>query len=70
MLVDSPRAILRACIESHLITIEEFKIFMDIIDDRNLSSHTYNEDLAEEISQRIPLYHELMVSVVQRTQKI
>lgn len=36
--------------------IESDRIWLDMLDDRNLTSHTYNESLAEDIAARIPSY--------------
>jgi hypothetical protein len=32
----------------------------------NLTSHTYNEELAEEIANDIPKYHRLMDSIIKK----
>lgn len=36
---------------------DDQKIWSDMLEDRNLSSHTYNEDLAKEIAARIETYY-------------
>ena len=59
----SPRRVFRACLEAHLITDEEFLNLLDIIEDRNRTSHTYSEKIAEEILQRTPGYYNLMYTI-------
>lgn len=49
--LNSPKAILSQAFMSHLIINED--IWLDMLADRNLSSHTYNEDLADAIFSRI-----------------
>lgn len=60
VVVASPKAVFRACVDSKLITQEEFETFLSMVDSRNLTSHTYNRLLAERISALIPTYFEVM----------
>lgn len=62
----SPRPVFREAAAAGFINVEELKLFMEIIEDRNLTSHTYNEELAEEISQRIAKHHEMMIIILNR----
>ena len=61
-----PKAVLKACYDVKMITQEEFDICIDLIEDRNLTSHGYNEDLAEEIRQHIPQYFAIMMQILER----
>jgi hypothetical protein len=40
-----------------------------MVDDRNLSSHTYHETLAEEINNRIDKNYELLLNLTQRLEE-
>ena len=62
----SPRQILQAALDALLISPEEFKSFLSMIEDRHLASHAYHEELAQEITQRIPDYYNLMHAVYER----
>lgn len=53
----SPRTILREAHNVGLMNTTELEILMDCLDDRNLTSHSYNEELAEEVTHRIPEYY-------------
>ncbi|PCJ25116.1 MAG: nucleotidyltransferase [Rickettsiales bacterium] len=53
--VQLPREILKESFQAHLIDNEQ--IWIDMLIDRNQTSHTYNEDLADEIYQRIKTTH-------------
>lgn len=57
----SPKAVLQQASDMLILTPEEVKIFAKMITDRNLTSHTYNEDLADEISMAALKYHKCMV---------
>lgn len=46
-----PRAILKTAYQNHLIDNQE--IWLDMIKDRNVSSHEYNEDNIDEVALRI-----------------
>jgi nucleotidyltransferase substrate binding protein (TIGR01987 family) len=58
--VASPKAVIRASFQTGLLTDPQARTAMQMADDRNLTVHTYNEDLAEEIYSRLPDYSELM----------
>lgn len=62
----SPRNVFRNATTVRIIKEQELKSFLDMIEDRNLSLHTYNEKLAEEISQRIQKHYEMMLLVLKR----
>ena len=65
-----PKSVFRESRSTKLIDEDEYKVCIDLIEDRNLTSHGYNEDLAEEISQRIPSYYKLMSGVALRNKDI
>jgi nucleotidyltransferase substrate binding protein (TIGR01987 family) len=56
----SPAAVTRACFQSALLSEEEGRMAMDMLRDRNLTVHTYNEELADQIYSRLPSYAVLM----------
>lgn len=49
----SPKAVIRAARQSGLLGDHETRAALQMADDRNLTVHTYNEDLAEAIYGRI-----------------
>lgn len=51
--VSSPKGIAKEAFENQLISQKELDELIELINYRNLTSHTYNEDLAEEIAQEI-----------------
>jgi len=63
----SPRPILRAALEANLMSAQEYEIVDEGIIRRNETSHSYNEDLAEEIAHDIPKFYEAMHSIIKRT---
>jgi hypothetical protein len=59
-------ACLQEALRVNLINQQELEICFDIVDARNITSHTYNEHLAEEIFQELPQYHKLMQAIFER----
>jgi len=62
----SPTAIIRDAFTAAIVTKSESDILIECVKDRNLTSHTYNEELAEEIVEKIPDYYDLMKKIVNR----
>lgn len=60
----SPRAVFRCATQANLFTKEDLAICIQMVEDRNRTSHTYNEDTAEDIFQRIPLYHATLQQIL------
>lgn len=56
----SPKTVVRACAQNGLLSEDDGHAAMSMIDDRNLTSHTYNEDLAAAIHGRIGAHAGLM----------
>ena len=54
ILVDTPRDVLKQAYKLELI--EENEQWLTIIEFRNLTTHTYNEKIANEIYKKLPLY--------------
>ncbi|HZK44059.1 MAG TPA: HI0074 family nucleotidyltransferase substrate-binding subunit, partial [Syntrophomonadaceae bacterium] len=52
---NSPRAVLREAFAQKIIANETIWLLM--LKDRNMTSHAYNEELAEEIAKRIVDYY-------------
>lgn len=52
--VHSPKSVLKEAFAERLIDDEQS--WLDMLEDRNLTSHTYNQDLADEIYENIKEY--------------
>ena len=52
--VNSPKSVLSNAYTNQIIINE--KMWLDMLNDRNLTSHTYNQELALEIYHRIQQY--------------
>ena len=56
----SPKASIRACREVGFLSDDQAAIGLEMIDDRNLTVHTYNEAVAEDIYGNLPQYTDLL----------
>ncbi len=51
--VASPKEVIRSCREVGLLTLDETKHALEMAQDRNLTSHTYDPTIAEDIFKRL-----------------
>ncbi|MFH1461906.1 MAG: nucleotidyltransferase substrate binding protein [bacterium] len=65
-LENSPKPIFRHCLSAKLTNEKETKQLLKMVDDRNPSSHTYHEAIAEEINNRIENNYKLLQIISQR----
>ncbi|MDX8409569.1 MAG: HI0074 family nucleotidyltransferase substrate-binding subunit [Mariprofundales bacterium] len=66
----SPKAVVRACVRVKILDEADGRMALVMVDDRNLTSHTYNEALAQQIYSKLPVYAQLMrrwLDAMQRT---
>lgn len=52
----SPKGVIRTCREIGILTDQQTVTALEMVDDRNLTVHTYNEELAEAIYSRLKIY--------------
>lgn len=62
----SPKKVIRLLREVGIFNDEETEKFLEMADDRNLTAHTYNEELAEKIALRIREYEPLLTKLFNR----
>lgn len=55
---NSPKSAFKAALKFNWI--EDDDIWLDMVDDRNLTTHTYKESTADAIYHRLPLYFKAM----------
>lgn len=63
---NSPKGVIRGLRQSGFLKDDEAVLALEMIDDRNLTSHTYNQEVAEGLFQRIPGYVGLLDSWLSR----
>lgn len=64
--ITSPRGILHAAAEAKIISHAELEQLLIATTDRNLSSHAYEEDIAEEVASRISSHYTVIEAIFKR----
>ena len=67
---NSPKSCMRELFKNHYVDESEVKELFMMVDDRNLTVHTYLEPVAEKIFGKLSFYAELMRKVVNRIRKV
>ncbi|KIY23062.1 MULTISPECIES: HI0074 family nucleotidyltransferase substrate-binding subunit [Mesobacillus] len=62
----SPKGVIRRCREVHLFKDEEAILALEMVNDRNLTVHTYNEEVAIKIHKNLTRYNNLLHQWVER----
>ena len=63
--VASPKGVFHQALSLNIISQEEFDTLANILDSRNLMAHTYDQEQAEHIVEKIMIYATLMEQVGQ-----
>jgi nucleotidyltransferase substrate binding protein (TIGR01987 family) len=66
----SPKAVIRACFQLGIFDEAQTELAIRMTDDRNLTSHTYDEQIAESIYQHFSDYYALLAYWVMRISHI
>ena len=67
--IGSPKGVIRASFQTHLLTEDETRLALAMADDRNLTSHTYNKGLADKIYKELGTYADLLEKWLQKIEK-
>jgi len=70
--VGSPKGVMRGLFQTGYLNERQTELGLKMVDDRNLTSHTYSEGLSEHIFRELPQYATLMqscLSVIKKSLK-
>ena len=67
--IGSPKGVIRSFLQVGLLTEDQTALGLSMVDDRNLTSHTYNESLADQIYGQLGTYCHLMAKWVLSMEK-
>ena len=62
----SPKAVLKQAFDLHIIDEGQYKTLVASVNDRNLTSHAYHENIAEQISSHVQSYYLLMSKIAEK----
>lgn len=63
---DSPRKVFQECLSLSLINREETKELIDLIEDRNLTTHVYDIDLANRVAADIQKHYDVIDTIIKK----
>ena len=64
--IGSPKGVIRSCREVKLLEDDEAILALEMVNDRNLTVHTYNEEVAIKIHSNLNRYYALLQQWVER----
>ena len=64
--VDSPRKVFQECLSLGLTNDAETKGLISLIEDRNLTTHVYDADLANRVADDIQKHHDVINVVIKK----
>ena len=64
--IKTPKAIFRETLKSKHLSEFEVRLAIEMVDHRNLTTHGYDGQLIENISEQIPKYCDLMKNILNR----
>ncbi len=62
-----PKDVFRGAFKAHIVNEKEVEFLIEMVDARNLTSHTYHEPIAQRITKRIPDYYAIMAKLLEKT---
>jgi nucleotidyltransferase substrate binding protein (TIGR01987 family) len=65
-----PKSCLREAFSVGLLNEDETLLFLEMTDDRNLISHTYDEEVAQNLYKKVMNYYEPMKTLFERIKKL
>lgn len=65
--VKTPKTIFRESLKANILSEDQVRLAVDMVDHRNLTTHGYDEQLIEEISKSIPDYCLLLEHILHTT---
>lgn len=63
---NSPKNVVRDACKTKLLSEIDTKVTLTMIDDRNMSSHIYKEEIADDIAKRIPMHFKIMAKYTEK----
>jgi hypothetical protein len=65
-MVNSPKSCFKQAFKTSLLDEKKSILSLEMTDDRNLTFHTYLEDVAEQVYHKIPGYYKLMSNIFEK----
>lgn len=69
LMVASPKSTMQESFNQKIINSQELELFASMVDDRNNTSHRYDQSMASEIAERALQYHLFMKKIADHLDK-
>ena len=63
---NGPKSVVRSAVTARMVTEQEADALMQLIKERNKTSHIYHEEIADEVALHIPSAHRLIALIADR----
>ena len=63
---NSPRSVFHESLKQKICSLDETNTLLAMIESRNMSTHVYDTDIAQEVSTAIPKYYTVLSSLLPR----
>jgi nucleotidyltransferase substrate binding protein (TIGR01987 family) len=70
IIAKSPKSVFQESFKQTIINEQELKTLLSMVDDRNTTSHMYDEETAQEISARVSNYYGVIKNIIERIKPI
>jgi nucleotidyltransferase substrate binding protein (TIGR01987 family) len=67
--VNNPRSVFKIALQEKILSETQFSACIDMIEERNRSTHTYDKLLAGDVVEHIPRYEILFAEILQQISK-
>lgn len=64
VVADSPKKVFHACDQQALVNNQQAKELLVMVDNRNMTTHIYDEDVADEIAAKITVHARLIKRII------
>ncbi len=65
----SPKEVFRGLLKNQLLNEKDVELLLQMTDDRNLTTHTYNEKFIKALYRKLPKYYKTMLKVLNVLEK-
>lgn len=69
IIANSPKSVYREALSANLLDGNEVELALKMTDDRNLTTHTYHEEVAQQIFEKLPDYFELLKKLLSQIEQ-
>lgn len=62
----APKSVIKAACKARILLEQDASILLEMIDGRNMTSHIYKEEIADQLSRKIPAYYHIMLTYTKK----